>query len=234
MRWLHLMIKAPLVTFGGESIDAHRVSRDFPSKSMMTGLFGNAMGWTRSMRPEHQDLQDRLVFGAAILDQDKLGRMVDYQTAKLEKSDKAWSTSGAPIGRAGGANTYAGSHQRWIEYLSDISYSMVVRLDPENQHPGLEDLSRALQEPARPLFLGRKSCLPSDILFRGWIEAASVVDALRATLRAGERDIRAFWPASEGDATASATFAITDERNWDTGLHGGARYVCEGMIEGLE
>ena len=108
MRWMHLRLEAPLASFGGEAIDAGGVIRDFPAQSMLTGLFGNALGWTRTMRAEHQSLQDRIVFGAVHDHEPALRRMVDYQTAQLGKSDKAWSARGTPIGRAGGGQDLSG------------------------------------------------------------------------------------------------------------------------------
>ena len=44
----------------------------------------------------------------------------------------------------------------------------------------------------------------------------------------------AFWPASEGIAGAYWTTLVTDERNWITGLHGGARRICQGKLSAPE
>ena len=120
MRWLHLRLHAPLGAFGGESVDARGVIRDFPAQSMMTGLIANALGWSRTMTEEHQALQDRIVFGALWEDDVPLGRLTDYQTGSLNKDDQAWTTRGAPARRAGGPGTYEGSHQRWRDYHSDL------------------------------------------------------------------------------------------------------------------
>ena len=110
MRWMHLRLEAPLASFGGAAIDNIGVIRDFPAQSMLTGLFANALGWTRSMRSEHQRLQDRILFGALHDSDPGMRRTTDYQTAQIGKADRAWSTRGAPIGRAGGAKTYKGAH----------------------------------------------------------------------------------------------------------------------------
>jgi len=64
MRWLHFHLHAPLASFGGQSIDAYGITRDFPGQSLLTGLFANALGWTRTMRKEHQALQERIIYGA--------------------------------------------------------------------------------------------------------------------------------------------------------------------------
>ena len=88
-RHLILNLEAPLMSFGGETIDNLGVIRPFPAVSMLTGLLANALGWRRVERQRHQDLQDRLIFAARI-DREPHGglRMTDFQTAKLGASDK--------------------------------------------------------------------------------------------------------------------------------------------------
>ena len=198
MRWLRIQLYSPLASFGGETIDVHGVIRDFPAQSMLTGLFANALGWTRAMRAEHQALQDRIVYGVLHEEEPMLGRITDYQTAQLAKSDKSWTTRGVPSDRAGGANSYSGAHQRWRDYHADLRMSGVVRLNPGNVAPTLDDLANALEHPARPLFIGRKPCLPSAPIFCGWIEAPDILAALRNTVPTVGGSFRAWWPASDG------------------------------------
>ncbi len=230
MRWLHLRFEAPLASFGGEAIDARGVIRDFPAQSMLTGLLANALGWTRSMRADHQRFQSRILFGAVHDDDPALRRVTDYQTAQLRKADKMWSTRGAPIGRAGGANTYLGAHQRWRDYHADLRLSVVLTLAPDAPEPSLEHVAAALDKPARPLFIGRKSCLPTTPILRGWLEAVDVQAALESVVPVG-RECPAIWPHSEGMEGDHAAM-VTDERNWVSGLHGGARKVCLGRLTG--
>jgi len=232
--WLHMELAAPLVSFGGESIDAQRVTREFPSLSMFTGLIANALGWSRQMREEHQALQNRIVFGVARKCLTPSDRMMDYQTAKLEKGEKVWSTTGVPIGRAGGLASYVGSYQQWKEYLSDIEHSVVLRLDPQDKQPNLEEVAKAIQKPARPLFIGRKSCLPSRPLYEGIVKSPSAFLALQSILSEEKQDFRVIWSGREGSEGSYTKFDISDERNWRTGLHGGSRIVYEGRIEGTK
>ena len=185
MRWLHFRLDAPMASFGDAAIDSHRPSAEFPTQSMLTGLLANALGWTRAMKREHQDLQDRLVFAALREHEPTLGRMTDYQTVQLGKNDRSWTTRGQPAGRDGGAATYDGAHQRWLDYHSDLRIAGVMRLDPADQTPSLDELANALEYPARPLFVGRKACLPSSRIFVGWVKDAS--DARSALLSIAPR-----------------------------------------------
>ena len=108
--------------------------------------------------------------------------------------------------------------------------SVVFRLDPVEAQPTLADLEAAFVRPARPLFLGRKSCLPAAPIFQGYVVAAYARAALSAVAANTPGTFRALWPATEGTFDADRTFYLTDERKWLTGLHGGAREVCEGRV----
>ena len=45
MQHMILALEAPLMAFGGETVDNYGVVRSFPAASMLTGLLANALGW---------------------------------------------------------------------------------------------------------------------------------------------------------------------------------------------
>lgn len=216
-RWLHLRLTAPLMAFGGVAIDQVGPTRDFPSASALTGLLANALGWKRQDGAAHQDLQDRLEFGALIAREGSL--LTDNQNAKLEAKDRGWTTWGCPDERAGA--TYDSPHRRRRDYLADHDCRVVMRLTP-GEGPDIDTIATALDRPARPLFIGRKPCLPSAPLFAGWVNGADARTALAALALPG----RAMWPMS-GDEPGKD---LPDLRKWISGLHGGSRRVCEGVL----
>lgn len=235
MRHLILNLEAPLMAFGGEIIDNYGVIRWFPSASMITGLLANALGWRRTESERHQHLQERLTFAARI-DREPAGgvRMRDFQTARLDKNDKGWTTRGQPEGRAGGANTYDAPLLRYRDYFADMRVTVALRLEPADATPTLDDLADALEQPARPLFIGRKPCLPSTPLFSCFSNGDTALAALRAVSLddPSPETIRLLWPDGEdmAEVAPSRKYMLTDERNWISGLHGGGRLVCEGSI----
>ena len=243
MRHLLINLESPLVAFGGETIDNYGVIRWFPAASMLTGLFANALGWRRIERDRHQRLQDRLVFAARI-DREPAGgvRLMDYQTVLLYEDEEGWTTRGHPEGRKKSPsyrpippdNRRALTWQRYRDYFSDMRVTVALRLHDVDDSPTLNRLAEALNEPARPLFIGRKPCLPSAPLFGDFIEAETTLDALlKFPLErdgADLGDVRLLWPAGEGapEAAPNREYMVTDERNWVSGLHGGGRRVLEG------
>ena len=251
MQHLIMPLESPLMAFGGETIDNYGVIRPFPAASMLTGLLANALGWRRVEAQRHQDLQDRLVFAARI-DREPSGgvRMTDFQTVKLYEDDRGWTTRGRPEGReksptyrpesSSGRKTL--TWRRWRDYWADAQVTVALRLEPpelENE-PTLDQLAAALQEPTRPLFIGRKPCLPSCQLFGGFCEGETALAALLDTPIEvkgikPDSDIRMLWPQNDAPADLaplnvrlSQEQMLTDQRNWVSGLHGGGRAVCYG------
>lgn len=226
--WLVLRLAAPLLSFGGVAVDQYGPTRDFPGASLLTGLFANALGWHWSDRSAHQDLQDRILFGAC--SQTTADVLTDVQNAQLSKTDKAWTTSGKPAGRDGAS--FNAPHRRIRDYLADQSTFVIVRLEPVDEIPNLKQLSEALDRPARPLYIGRKPCLPSCRLVNGWVQAETAHQALTAL--PGLARSSAVWPVNEGPQSGDnvdRVFELADLRNWDTGLHGGSRFVVGGRID---
>ena len=240
MRHLIMALEAPLMALGGETIDNYGVTRSFPAASMLTGLLANALGWRRVDREQHQRLQDRMVFAARI-DREPASslRITDFQTAQLGARDRGWTTRGVPEGRDGGPNTYNAPHLRYRDYYADMRVTVALRLEPSEEVPLLDDLAVALEEPARPLFIGRKPCLPSAPLFGGFSDSDTCLAALLTwplvdgpSAESHPASQRALWPDGEGKEGLAArhTYMLTDERRWTSGLHGGGRMVCEGAV----
>lgn len=236
-RHLLLRLEGPLMAFGGETIDNLGVIRDFPAQSMLTGLIANALGWRREDAAAHDRLQARLVFGARL---DRAGtRFTEYQTARLLQHDSGWTTHGAPEGRELSPSYKVDrwgekslTLQRYRDHHADASVLVALRLEPADEAPSLDTVADALKRPARPLFLGRKPCLPSAPLLAGFIDSADILTALRdaAPLSSNSRP-RVLWPAGEGELAGSRCIDLCDERNWTSGVHGGWRPVNEGNLQ---
>lgn len=229
-RWLVVNLEAPLMAFGGVTIDHIGVTRNFPALSMLTGFLGNALGYRRTEWEKHQALQDRLVFAVRRDRETPAGLLTDTQNAKLVEGEEGWTTWGQIEKRRGGTNTYRAPHRRKRDYHMDARIIVALRLT-DGTVPDLNQLSDALDRPARPLFIGRKACIPSGRLNGGFVEASTAFEALQQV--PGQGKMRALWPFGEGPDTGPDVDRIVDLpdiRNWRSGLHGGARKVVEGYV----
>lgn len=241
MNALLLRLEAPLVASGGPMVDARGPTRLFPGLAMLTGLLANALGWRHGDADLLEGLQRRLRFATALV---RLGGVLtDYQTVDLGRphmlGSRGWTTRGRLEGRGGASGE--GTHIRFREHLADALLLVALRLDPEAETPTLDDLARALDRPARPLFLGRKPCLPSaPLLSRPPFAAESLGEALRIGLtelgeprprRGSDDGIAVELPADEplgplrpiGEADERE--ALVDQRDWRNQVHAGERLV---------
>lgn len=221
-RFLALDLDAPMVSFGSDSVDAIGRVGDFPTQSMITGLLANALGYDRTQTADHDNLQKSLRFGAVIVREGIRG--VDYQTASILKSDRAWTTDGTVIAREMGAE---GTTIRTREFEADKH--VIVILDIEGApDTNLDVLANAIMFPARPIFVGRKPNLPSGYVSApGIIEADDLAGALAiAAGRAGAKQpCRAALPATEAAVAKDHVVTVNDTRNWAAGPHTGSRKV---------
>jgi CRISPR system Cascade subunit CasD len=153
MRALILRIEGPLMSFGDVAIDEIRPTRRLPTRSMLTGLLANALGYAHRDVAALDRLQERLRF-AARLDREGQG-LVDFQTAELGKDDPLWTTRGTPAERAGGVASYSGPALRYRHYRADAALTVALTLVPVEEMPDLAALEAALRRQERPLFIGR-------------------------------------------------------------------------------
>ncbi|HUV68562.1 MAG TPA: type I-E CRISPR-associated protein Cas5/CasD [Terracidiphilus sp.] len=241
-RWLILRLEAPLVSFGGVAIDHIGVTRDFPAASMLTGMIANALGWDRMDWRNHQALQDHLVFASRIDREDPASALTDIQNVKLSADDKGWTTGIKPETRGSGEKTCESPYRRKRDYFADAAVTIALRLVAGNLEacdlePGLslDSLAAALMRPKRPIFLGRKTCLPAAPVLHRDESAPTAYEALALVPAAdgAKGPLRCCWPVGEGPVSGNSVLRIVDIadlRNWRTGLHGGSRRVVEGTL----
>lgn len=233
----------PLLSFGGVMVDQHGFVDRFPGLAMLTGLLANALGWDHRHTDRLQLLQERLEF-AARWDVPAY-EMVDYQTVDLSQprlAAQGWTTRGTPEHRGGGPAARFGTHQRYRHYWVDGLMTVVLTLSTDTR-PTIEEAMEALRHPERPLFWGRKPCLPARPILdpeTPLTEGADLLTILRAVPvwdRAGtvveDPGLReACWPPSLG-STPSEVQRVYDLRDWRNQLFTGARERQQGMIGGV-
>jgi CRISPR system Cascade subunit CasD len=234
--FLLLRLDAPLMSFGGVLVDEHGVTRRWPATSMLIGLLGNALGYEHRDAGRLERLQTRLRYAVR---QDRAGSsLLDFQTVDLSQPflEEGWTTRGVVEGRAGGS-ARKGTHIRYRHHLADAVYTVALTLAPADEAPALAEVEAAVARPERPLFLGRKPCLPSGPLLLGRVQAASLIEALRQAPGIGQRadsasEAAAWWPAEEGEGDGpSRLLPVTDHRDWANQIHVGRRFLRKGRLK---
>lgn len=231
MNVLLIRLSAPLMSFGGPVVDNHGVVQSFPAASMLTGLLGNALGYHHGDGEALNRLQTRLRFATRL---DRPGEPVmDYQTVDLGQDfliGTGWTTWGRAEVRAGGSAREA-THIRYRHFRADAVCTVALTLVPADESPTTDDLDVALTSPSRPLYIGRKSCIPSIPLRLDRREEKTLLDALlRTPAIHGNTRVMAQWPIEE-QGPSSVTVPVVDERDWVNQVHCGERRVRQGEIE---
>jgi CRISPR system Cascade subunit CasD len=231
---LLLRFDAPLMSFGAVVVDQNNPTWRFPGAAMLTGLLANALGWDHCDTDRLQALQGRLRFAARWDAEPE--PLTEYQTVDLGQDfmvDTGWTTRGRREDRKGGSAA-TGTHQRWRDHWANGVGTVAITLDGKDT-PTVDCLEQALRTPARPLFIGRKPCLPAAPIFLGRREAQNVKAALASEplaeigLRRRPRVINALWPLDEGEG--AGTEECYDQRDWANNIHRGAVRYAVGLLE---
>lgn len=253
MRGLVLRLDAPMVSFGGVLIDQHGFVDPFPAISMLTGLAANALGWEHGDFAKLQRLQERIRFAARWDVQPQ--RMVDYHTVDLGQpkmvgyADRqrrgdpvgGWTTRGQPDHRGGGTARF-GTHQRYRHYWTDGLMTLVLGLEG-GEDPDVDALFGAFRQPVRPLFLGRKTCLPARPLLDPLTpitEGDNLLTILRQVPvwdRHGrpqpyDAALTACWPAELGQEGRGQMRRVAGLRDWANQIPTGSQWRIEGPLGG--
>jgi CRISPR system Cascade subunit CasD len=164
MTTLLMRLEGPMQSWGTRSRFSHRDTEREPSKSGVVGILCAALG-----RSRHEDVGDLASLEMAVR-VDSSGRIeTDFHTAQ-------------DVPRAG--NPGRETVMSWRHYLADANF-LVGLAGPRD---ALARLHGALRSPRWPLFLGRKSFVPSVPVF---VPHGLVDDPLMAALA------RVEWPLDE-------------------------------------
>src|SRR5947207_2110021 len=149
MIFFTIHLRAPLMALQGPRIDGEPQSLPIPTRSLLTGLFGSALGYTRGDHAKLQALQDSMRVGVVV----HCGgvEISDYQIADLGKPHMRgpmWS-SGTSIAEREGSQI-EGLRPQQRPYRADADMTAVV--EPGAGGPAnAEQIIAALDQPAHPL-----------------------------------------------------------------------------------
>jgi CRISPR system Cascade subunit CasD len=251
MNVLLLRFEGLLMSFGGVMVDHNGPTERFPGLSLLTGIFANALGYRHTDFEAIEGIQSRIEFAARwdVVPEPledyhtvdlSLPKMIGYADIRKKAEHGGWTTRGMPEHRAGGDDARYGTHIRRRHYWADGVMTVAAAL-LGYEKPDTLDLETALRRPARPLFLGRKTCLPSGPILINGMEAQDVLVALRMpprssrTGRAAVRpEMEACWPARLGVEKNARMVTVYDRRDWRNQVHAGSRLMAEGTIREVE
>jgi len=175
MKHLALYLRAPLQSWGASSKFGDRGTLDTPTRSGLTGLLAAACGVDKNDEARDRDWlarTARLTF--EVVGFKRGDRMIDYHTvgARYDENDP-WQRRMIPTKAENGKPR--GTDITHRDYLSDSVFGAVLSGDDAL----VAEMAAALENPVWGVWLGRKSCIPTEPVFAGVFESA---EAARAAL----------------------------------------------------
>lgn len=176
--YLLLWLEAPLQSWGHDSKFGRRDTLNFPTKSGILGLICSALGAggeQRQLLAEFAPLEQTVLSfmrsrdkgaGAAVkTDREPLLR--DFHMVGSGYDDQnPWESLLIPKTSEGKKAVGGGTKMTYRYYLQDAYFAVALQI-PAAKADAIVD---ALQNPAWDVYLGRKSCVPTDFIYRGKYE----------------------------------------------------------------
>lgn len=164
MSHLLLWIESPLQSWGHDSKFDRRDTLNFPTKSGILGLVCCALGYSGEQR---EFLAEFAELNMTVLSFSKDKRQVklrDFHMVGSGYNEKdPWQSLMIPRTNEGKKATGGGSKLTYRYYLQDARFAIILEV-PDDK---VDLISAALQNPVWDLYFGRKTCVPSDIIYRG-------------------------------------------------------------------
>lgn len=183
--YLLLWLEAPLQAWGHDSRFGRRDSLDFPTKSGVLGLLCCARGaggeerdWLAAWAELDMQVEGFVANDHAGKPLPRLPLLRDFHMVGSGLNDAdPWQNLLIPKTSDGKKAVGGGTKMTYRYYLQDMAYAVALEA-PAGQ---VDDVTNALQSPAWDLYLGRKTCVPTEFIFQG--AHATAEEALTAGQR---------------------------------------------------
>jgi CRISPR system Cascade subunit CasD len=219
MSFLTIRLSAPFMALQGPRIDGEPQSLPIPTRSLLAGLIGSALGYGRGDHEKLQALQDSM--RVAVVVHRNGAEINDYQIADLGKPHMRgpmWSSGTSVVQREGSQTE--GLRQQERPYRVDTDMTAVVEVTASSL-VSAEQILAALDQPVRPLFIGRTSCPPASRLPGGMLDAPTLEAATIGVARDHPGQI--YLPAESATPSwGDLPVSIPGRRDWASFRHAGA------------
>ncbi|WP_037573018.1 type I-E CRISPR-associated protein Cas5/CasD [Spirochaeta cellobiosiphila] len=165
MKYLLLWLEGPFQSWGVDSKFWRRDSLDFPTKSGLFGLYLSALG----ARGSQEDLLAQLAeykqnIFAYWKTENQTSTLIDFHMVGSGYDSKnSWQKNMIPKTIEGKSAVGGGAKLTYRYYLQDMAFGVIQELEDDLSYL----IGKSLREPVFDLYLGRKNCIPSEILYRG-------------------------------------------------------------------
>jgi len=215
-RYLLLWLEAPLQSWGHDSKFGRRDTLNFPTKSGILGLVCCAMGKggeQREFLAEFASLNQTVL--SFVRSRKKKEEMIkidrepllrDFQMVGSGYDDKdPWQSLLIPKTAEGKKAVGGGAKLTYRYYLQDAYFAIILQVPNEQA----EKIADALKHPVWDLYLGRKSCVPTDFIYRDCYKNED--DAIIAAQNmATDKNLLEDFRVLDGEYEGDEVFSLND------------------------
>jgi len=216
-RYLLLWLEAPLQSWGHDSKFGRRDTLNFPTKSGILGLVCCALGAggeQKELLAEFSSLQQTILSFVRsrkqgeeeIIKLDREPFLRDFQMVGSGYDDKdPWQSLLIPKTSDGKKAVGGGAKLTYRYYLQDAYFAVVLAVPDDKS----EIIAEALKNPVWDLYLGRKSCIPTDFIYRDMFDNEDQAIAI-AQIIATEKELLEDFRVIDGEQEGDEVFSLTD------------------------
>lgn len=169
--YLLLWLEAPIQAWGHDSKFGRRDSLDFPTKSGVLGILCCALGAGGEQIDWLANWAERDMVVEAYVAQNQQGKPIsrlpmlrDFQMVGSGYDDTdPWQSLLIPKKSDGKKAVGGGTKMTYRYYLQDMAFAVAL----QGPIAELETVQQALQSPVWDLYLGRKNCVPTELIAQG-------------------------------------------------------------------
>jgi CRISPR system Cascade subunit CasD len=215
-----MRLAAPIASLSGARIDTSGDSLPIPTRSMIAGIIGAALGVGYDQPQVLQQLQDTMRLAIVVHREGAVIR--DYQTVRMGlpyMTGPMWWNDGKQLGvmeREGGdpERTITGERPLTCDYDATVIVELL-----SGAPFSAEKILNALRTPVYPLSVGQRSCIPSLPIAGKQLEAPTLADGV-ALIETGTLylPVECAQPGRFGDIYVT----IPSGRDWASRQHGGS------------
>jgi CRISPR system Cascade subunit CasD len=215
-KYLVMWFEAPLQSWGADSKFGRRDSLPFPTKSGVAGLLLCAMGASG----EQRELLERfsklpctvISFVRKNFNGGKTGKVLrepalrDFHMVGSGYNEKDnWEKMNIPKKADGQPAVGGGTKMTYRYYLQDAFFGVMLKAPAELS----TTFAQALISPVYDLYFGRKSCVPTDFIYRGIYDTEEEAYQLLTTI-IEEKQLAEDFRVLDGEFESGDVFTLND------------------------
>lgn len=204
-----MWLEGPLQSWGVNSKYGRRDTLQFPTKSGVLGIILCAMGKGGEQKELLSSLScTDLQVDCFTSESHKLSMTLeDFHMvgANFDESDP-WETLFVPKKSDGNPSSIGGKKLTYRYYIQNMAFAVYL----EVQDVLVNDVCESLKNPVWPIFLGRKSCVPSELIFQGKFSSKDECIRTANNIAYGKERIKSFSVLQEDDSTKGDVLSLSD------------------------